>query len=91
MREEETRHLRRDTHDGPGPTLAALLLRVENATARLPSGDPVRDALRAASNEVGEMVTSDLLLGALFMAVGRLESSGGEMADYSENCRVLSA
>ncbi|OXY94928.1 sensor histidine kinase [Streptomyces diastatochromogenes] len=52
-REEERRHLRRDIHDGLGPTLAGLRLRVENATARLPSGDPVRDALRAAADELG--------------------------------------
>ncbi|MFE1313056.1 histidine kinase [Streptomyces sp. NPDC058755] len=45
--------MRRDIHDGLGPALARLRLRVENATARLPSVDPVHDALRAASDELG--------------------------------------
>jgi signal transduction histidine kinase len=56
-REEERRHLRRDIHDGLGPTLAGLRLRVENATLRLPADDPVREALRGVSDGLGTAVT----------------------------------
>ncbi|MCX5328738.1 sensor histidine kinase [Streptomyces sp. NBC_00140] len=52
-REEERRHLRRDIHDGLGPTLAGLRLRVQNATAHLAADAPVRDALRAVSDDLG--------------------------------------
>ncbi|WP_179166772.1 histidine kinase [Streptomyces sp. CB03238] len=51
-REEERRRLRRDIHDGLGPTLAGLRLRVETATARLPSGDPVREDLRRVCEDL---------------------------------------
>ncbi|WP_437063599.1 sensor histidine kinase [Streptomyces sp. enrichment culture] len=56
-REEERRHLRRDIHDGLGPTLAGLRLRVENATLSLPADDPVREALRGVSDGLGTAVT----------------------------------
>ncbi|MGY1577775.1 ATP-binding protein [Streptomyces sp. MN13] len=56
-REEERRHLRRDIHDGLGPTLAGLRLRVENATLSLSAGDPVREALRGVSDGLGTAVT----------------------------------
>nr|WP_240982183.1 sensor histidine kinase [Streptomyces sp. S3(2020)] len=52
-REEERRHLRRDIHDGLGPTLAGLRLRVQNATTHLSADDPVRDALRVVSDDLG--------------------------------------
>lgn len=52
-REEERRRLRRDIHDGLGPALAGLRLRVENATARLPAEDTLREALRAVSDDLG--------------------------------------
>ncbi len=43
-REEERRRLRRDLHDGLGPRLAALTLRIETARERLAS-DPLADEL----------------------------------------------
>src|SRR6185437_7707334 len=43
-REEERRRLRRDLHDGLGPRLAALTLRIETARERL-SSDPLADEL----------------------------------------------
>ncbi|MGW0535662.1 sensor histidine kinase [Streptomyces sp. NPDC003032] len=52
-REEERRHLRRDIHDGLGPTLAGLRLRVENTTTRLTAEDPVRAALHAVRDDLG--------------------------------------
>lgn len=45
-REEERRRLRRDLHDGLGPQLAALTLKLETARNRL-AHDPVADALLA--------------------------------------------
>ncbi|WP_173380715.1 GAF domain-containing sensor histidine kinase, partial [Nitrolancea hollandica] len=43
-REEERRRLRRDLHDGLGPQLASLTLKLETARNRL-GADPVADAL----------------------------------------------
>lgn len=45
-REEERRRLRRDLHDGLGPQLASLTLKLETARNRL-AADPVADALLA--------------------------------------------
>ncbi|MGN6672274.1 MAG: sensor histidine kinase [Thermomicrobiales bacterium] len=45
-REEERRRLRRDLHDGLGPRLASLTLRVETARDRL-AADPLADQLLA--------------------------------------------
>src|SRR5205823_82208 len=45
-REEERRRLRRDLHDGLGPRLAGLLLRLETARDRL-AQDPVANTLLA--------------------------------------------
>jgi signal transduction histidine kinase len=50
-REEERRRLRRDLHDGLGPRLAALTLRIETARERLAS-DPLADEL------LGDLSTS---------------------------------
>ncbi|MFJ6656241.1 sensor histidine kinase [Streptomyces sp. NPDC091377] len=55
-REEERRRLRRDIHDGLGPALAGLRLRVESATARLPAEDPVGAELRAVSGDLGRVI-----------------------------------
>ncbi|MEV6398847.1 histidine kinase [Streptomyces sp. NPDC051907] len=52
-REEERRSLRRDIHDGLGPALAGLRLRVDNAAARMPSEDPMHEALRKVSGDLG--------------------------------------
>src|SRR5205814_5959068 len=45
-REEERRRLRRDLHDGLGPQIAALTLKLETARNRL-AHDPLADALLA--------------------------------------------
>ena len=45
--EEERRRLRRDLHDGLGPALAGLTLKIETARNRLVRLDPAADALFA--------------------------------------------
>ncbi|MCB5165800.1 histidine kinase [Streptomyces bambusae] len=52
-REEERRSLRRDIHDGLGPALAGVRLRVENAVSRLPADEAVREDLAAVSADLG--------------------------------------
>ena len=58
-REEERRRLRRDLHDGLGPTLAAIGLRAETAAARLDKGSVAgaQASLTELSREVEEAVT----------------------------------
>ncbi len=88
-REEERRRLRRDVHDGLGPSLAAVRLRVDTAVALLPTGSASASLLADASLELheiaGEMrrITENLrpptlerlgLAGALGDLVGRLSS-----------------
>jgi signal transduction histidine kinase len=52
-REEERRRLRRDLHDGIGPALAGLTLKVEATHALLPPGaDLAADQLRDLSEEI---------------------------------------
>ncbi|MFJ8621514.1 sensor histidine kinase [Kitasatospora sp. NPDC093550] len=50
-REEERRWLRRDIHDGLGPALAGLRLRVDNAATS--AGDGIADTLRGVSDGLG--------------------------------------
>ncbi|MET8980602.1 histidine kinase [Streptomyces sp. NPDC004539] len=50
-REEERRRLRRDLHDGLGPTLAGLRLRLDAAAGLLPSSSPPRALVESASEE----------------------------------------
>jgi signal transduction histidine kinase len=54
-REVERRRLRRDVHDGVGPSLAAVRLRVETALALLPHGSPSGSLLADACRELGEI------------------------------------
>jgi signal transduction histidine kinase len=55
-REEERRRLRRDLHDGVGPTLAAIVLKLNAAQSRANGGE--RDALLVeARDEVREAIT----------------------------------
>ncbi|MFE7076939.1 ATP-binding protein [Streptomyces sp. NPDC057620] len=56
-REEERRHLRRDIHDGLGPTLAGIRLQVENASRQLCDDDPTRDALHTISDGLATAIT----------------------------------
>ena len=58
-REEERRRLRRDLHDGLGPRLAALTLRLETAHERL-SNDPVADSLLSDLSQRTEEAVADI-------------------------------
>lgn len=92
-REEERRRLRRDLHDGLGPTLAAIGLRAE-ASAETLASDPARarrlldelgDEVRAALADVRRLVDGlrppaldELgLVGAIEQQAGRLEGGAG--------------
>jgi signal transduction histidine kinase len=92
-REEERRRLRRDLHDGLGPALAGLMLKVENARALI-TPDPVaaerdllalRDDIQSTVVDVRRLVEGlrppaidELGLGpALTEAVNRLASRTG--------------
>lgn len=61
-REEERRRLRRDLHDGVGPSLAAIVLKLNAAQARLSPDertellDEARDEVRATIREVRRLV-----------------------------------
>ncbi|MFB7471480.1 sensor histidine kinase [Kitasatospora sp. NPDC056184] len=52
-REEERRRLRHDLHDGLGPALSGLRLRIDAAGADLPGDSGAADALTAASAGIG--------------------------------------
>ncbi|MDP8939641.1 MAG: sensor histidine kinase, partial [Actinomycetota bacterium] len=55
-REEERRGLRRDLHDGVGPQLAALMLRLETARNRLAHDPETRDLLADLSQRARNAV-----------------------------------
>ena len=98
-REEERRRLRRDLHDGLGPALAGLMLKVDSARALVPA-DPagaardllvVRDDIQNTVVDVRRLVEGlrppaidELGLGpALTEAVGRLASRAGTRVEVS--------
>ncbi|MFE6865832.1 sensor histidine kinase [Kitasatospora sp. NPDC057692] len=56
-REEERRRLRHDLHDGLGPALSGLRLRIDAASADLPGGSGAADSLTAASAGIGQAIT----------------------------------
>ncbi len=58
-REEERRRLRRDFHDGIGPRLAALTLKLETARNKL-SRDPEADALLSDLAELSREAVADV-------------------------------
>jgi signal transduction histidine kinase len=58
-REEERRRIRRDLHDGLGPTLAALGLKLETARNRL-ADDPRADVLLAELAERTQAAVGDI-------------------------------
>jgi signal transduction histidine kinase len=96
-REEERRRLRRDLHDGLGPALAGLMLKVENAWALVPTEPEaavedlhaIRDDIQAAVADVRRLVeglrppaVDDLGLGpAVRQAVLGLATPAGIGAD----------
>jgi len=58
-REEERRRLRRDLHDGLGPQLASLTLKLETARNRL-TDDPLADSLLADLAKRTQAATADI-------------------------------
>lgn len=56
-REEERRRVRRDLHDGLGPRLAALALRIDSIEDRVDSDDEIRDQLNDLGRRMEEAVT----------------------------------
>ena len=92
-REEERRRLRRDLHDGLGPALGALSLRIETARNVYPSAPDRADALLASTVQDVAGVLADVrrlvhglrppaldevgLLGALEQQASRLRRSEG--------------
>lgn len=98
-REEERRRIRRDLHDGLGPALAGLMLKVENATA-LVAAEPqaaiedlhvLRDDIKSAVADVRRLVEGlrppaldDLGLGpAVVQAVSSLATPAGIRIDVA--------
>ena len=95
-REEERRRLRRDLHDGLGPTLAAIGMRAEASAETLDSDPATAHRLleelgaevRAALADIRRLVDGlrppaldELgLLGAIEQQAGRLEGGGGPAA-----------
>ncbi|MBV9140904.1 MAG: hypothetical protein JO115_08290 [Pseudonocardiales bacterium] len=55
-REEERRRLRRDSHDGIGPTLAGIRLQPDTARAVLPADSPASGLLRQVGSDIGAVV-----------------------------------
>ncbi|WP_051830213.1 MULTISPECIES: sensor histidine kinase [Streptomyces] len=56
-REEERRRLRHDLHDGLGPALSGLRLRIDAAGADLPDDSRATASLTAASAGIGQAIT----------------------------------
>src|SRR6185436_19482249 len=52
VREEERRRLRRELHDGLGPLLAGIVLRIEAAQRRLPQDAPILALLETLRGKV---------------------------------------
>jgi len=103
-REEERRRLRRDLHDGLGPTLAGLTLKI-GAIRNLVSRDPaVSDRLLAELSAEIEAASADIrrlayglrppaldelgLLAALRAHAAQYESQGGEVTGLSAAPRM---
>jgi signal transduction histidine kinase len=98
-REEERRRLRRDLHDGLGPALAGLMLKVDNARALLPDDATgaerdllaLRDEIQVTVADVRRLVEGlrppaidELGLGpALTQAVNRLAGRAGTAIQVS--------
>jgi signal transduction histidine kinase len=59
-REEERRRIRRDLHDGLGPTLANMAMRLEQARESLPPDASESDALLAALTEQAQTTITDI-------------------------------
>ena len=103
-REEERRRLRRDLHDGLGPALAGLMLKVDNARALIPE-DPtmaardllvLRDDIRHTVEDVRRLVEGlrppaidELgLAAAVAQAVNRLASASGTEVEIAVDPQI---
>lgn len=78
-REEERRRLRRDIHDGIGPTLAGMRLRIDAACSNLPAEAPAAVALHEISGWITETITDIRRItdGLGPAALGELGLTGG--------------
>ncbi len=89
-REEERRRLRRDLHDGLGPQLAALTLKLETARNRL-GNEPLADALLSDLTQRTQAAVADVrrLVYALrppaLDELGLLSALSEQAAQYSQN------
>ncbi len=89
-REEERRRLRRDLHDGLGPQLAALTLKLETARNRLGS-DPLAETLLAELTQRTQAAVADIrrLVYALrppaLDELGLVSALAEQAAQYSQN------
>ncbi|HEV2058098.1 MAG TPA: histidine kinase [Solirubrobacteraceae bacterium] len=59
-REEERRRLRRDLHDGLGPTLAGVVLQLDNARALVREDPELTSAMLAALRDVAQEAIGDV-------------------------------
>lgn len=59
-REEERRRLRRDLHDGLGPTLASLTLKIDNARNQLTRDPPAADRLLVETKNLIQETLADI-------------------------------
>jgi signal transduction histidine kinase len=89
-REEERRRLRRDLHDGLGPQLAALTLKLETARNRL-GNEPLADALLSDLTQRTQAAVTDVrrLVYALrppaLDELGLLSALSEQAAQYSQD------
>ncbi len=79
-REEERRRLRRDLHDGIGPQLAALTLKLETARNKL-AHDPAADALLSDLAERARSAVGDVRRSAHALRPPALDELGSPAGD----------
>lgn len=90
-REEERRRLRRDLHDGLGPTLSSILLKVGAARRQLPPNSPA-DTLLAETRDDLRAVVTDIRRLVYGLRPPVLDQLGLALAirDYAETCNNTS-
>lgn len=87
-REEERRRLRRDLHDGLGPSLAATLLKIGSARALLANQPETSDKLLAEMESDIEMTLADVRRIVYDLRPPALDQFGlvGALRAYAETC-----
>jgi signal transduction histidine kinase len=87
-REEERRRLRRDLHDGLGPSLAATLLKIGSARALLANRPETTDQLLAEMENDIEMTLADVRRIVYDLRPPALDQFGlvGALRAYAETC-----